>query len=273
MAERVDIATLPEKEALTLVQEHYRVSDNRARFILGLMRGEHDGDVLAPGAGKEPPNNPFSDLAFDPNQPRDQKGRWSDVPGGASTPSSGSASVAYKPSMSEADAERWAADSKLKDPMFHVTDEDNVPSIKERGFTLGWKKSFGSVWGTGIYVTPDRKAAEFYEIISDYPQRMELRVNVEKPLMIDLSAIPDDFDGAGLDYAAHKLPGGEKRFAELQKVVEPSRTEDTGTAALKAQMQENGFDALYIIDPEVTQEIGGTQVVVFDPKKVVVVSG
>lgn len=65
MAQRVDIATLPEKEALTLVRDHYRVGEVRAQWILGLMRGDHDGDVVSSEAGRDEDGlsaNPFSEM-------------------------------------------------------------------------------------------------------------------------------------------------------------------------------------------------------------------
>lgn len=60
----------------------------------------------------------------------------------------------WEPTMSLEDAERWAADSVIKDTMYHVTSRDAAELIKANGFI----PSVGS-YGEGIYVTSDPTSA------------------------------------------------------------------------------------------------------------------
>lgn len=60
----------------------------------------------------------------------------------------------WEPTMSLEDAERWAADSVIKDTMYHVTSRDSAELIKANGFT----PSVGS-YGEGIYLTSDPTSA------------------------------------------------------------------------------------------------------------------
>lgn len=76
------IGSLPKDEAALLAIRHMGAKDHEeALFMVALERGEISGDVLVEEGLNDLFDNPFSDLAFDPNEPRDEKGRWTRLAG------------------------------------------------------------------------------------------------------------------------------------------------------------------------------------------------
>lgn len=131
---------------------------------------------------------------------------------------------AWKPLMTEQEAEQWSAHSAYKQPVWHVTTPEAAKEIREHGFTLGNEVSFGSEFGAGIYLATDDATKKYYEDRirerGQEPVVLEGRVNVHHVLKLNMAKMPsaDDWDNSGISGVAKQLPGGRKRFTqECQK--------------------------------------------------------
>lgn len=216
----------------------------------------------------------------------------------------------WRPSMSREEAELWARESAIQHDVYHVTDAENVTSLKRNGFDLN-RSRFGRVWGNGVYVTPDENTAAMYENWAGGPARtLAIRLDVRKPLMVDVSRVreADDMHKYILKRVESRNPGiwktyvrhvedFEKRYWEavtegqaLADQAPPSRkrkvfidfmqqaiadgripTGSPSAAALNQTLQDYGYDSLHITETPITGRVGGNQIVIFDPKQVVII--
>jgi hypothetical protein len=215
---------------------------------------------------------------------------------------------AWKPSMTRAEAERWAADSALKQPYYHMTDGVNVPSLVEQGFNLQYR-SFGRVWGDGVYASNSDEALSIYT--REGSEQLTLRVNAQNVYHYDVSKASIGADPMSIeaiaaqhpqgsrllniyqeleDYRRQKqlelsmLPGGpsEARSALLKEARQRLNAETFGMADIRSKAitdwaKEQNIDAMSIenlpFNPSQLQDIGGEQLIVFDPKNVVIQVG
>ena len=131
----------------------------------------------------------------------------------------------WKPVMSAAEAERWAADSVVKQVVTHVTDLPSSNGIHQNGFNI--KKTVnGRVWGNGVYVGLNDETAEFYKKLRrDYfketPVTLNIRINVKNVLDVDVSNYdePMPLDFAYFENVADNIPGGRQRYIEINKQI------------------------------------------------------
>jgi hypothetical protein len=166
------------------------------------------------------------------------------------------APVEWQPSMSREQAERWAAGSQYQGDVYHVTPgAANARSIMEDGFDLS-KRKFGRMWGDGVYVSTDEGAADTYRRWTGRSAKtMTIKADVRNMLVFDLNHTRLDVP----DVVAQGLNITRKQAeARLKK-----KTVDE-------LLKDAGYDALQIIDR--IGASGGNQVVVFDPRKVTVIS-
>lgn len=175
--------------------------------------------------------------------------------------------VAYKPSMTQKEADLWAANSAHKTPVFHRTDTENVRAIQKEGFSLR-KTRFGRIWGNGVYMTDDPVARKKYaQWIGSSSKELELRINVRNVFVFD----SDMLDKKNypmfqrFEVIASTIPGGQERYNQLVKELFDE------AEAISRLLQENGYDALLITQRRFSEIVGGTQILVFDPKNVTVV--
>ena len=212
--------------------------------------------------------------------------------------------------MARSEADQWAKDSAFRDDVYHVTDAQNVTSLKQSGFDLT-RARFGRVWGNGVYVTPDDATADMYESWAGGPTgRLTIRLDVRRPLTVDVSRLRSSDDGhefilrraeaqnpgilakyaayqkrinddywdivQGAQKAADKAPPNERKRVYgriIQQAMADGRlpTGSPSSEALKRTLEDYGYDALYITESPLTARVAGVQIVIFDPKKVVIV--
>ena len=91
----------------------------------------------------------------------------------------------WQPSMSRADAELWAAQSKFKEDTYHVTPGvANERSIKANGFDLN-KREYGRMWGDGVYVGMDSTTAYMYMLwAGPSPRQLTIKVDFRNPFVL-----------------------------------------------------------------------------------------
>lgn len=208
-------------------------------------------------------------------------------------PSTHETPAGWKPSMSADEAKDWAKGSAIEEPLMHVTSKEGAEGISKEGFDLS-RKQFGKVWGEGVYATGDEDTAKIYsDQMASGGTVLHLHVKVQKPLRIKLSGKDSFYDEA----AAH-LPGGVSGFnqeveransehqdikneagrlyptdagKQMQHVIDKGGDKYAEAVALQRMAEKAGHDAFIIEEAAgATKGAGGNQVVVFNPKNVVV---
>jgi hypothetical protein len=168
----------------------------------------------------------------------------------------------WKPVMTSNEADRWAADSVYPASVFHVTTVDAAAAIRQTGFDLS-KRRWGRVWGIGIYAATDESTLDIYRTIAEPTcEVLELRVNVTRILPIRIGAARHR---TPLEYLLSRLPDGMVRFIEIRL-----RLTDVADA-IRHVVVAAGYDAIEIVEASFTPAIGGNQLVVYDPRSVVVI--
>lgn len=163
----------------------------------------------------------------------------------------------WSPSMSRADAELWAAQSAIKQDTYHVTPGvGNERAIKANGFDLS-RRQFGRMWGDGVYVGMDQNTADLYvQWSGSSARKLTIKTNVQNPYVF--------------------TPTGKKNFEKVDVVMEAlgitksraNKILNEVDGDISRILQNAGYDALHVN----IKGAGGNQMVIFDPKKVVVVN-
>jgi hypothetical protein len=165
--------------------------------------------------------------------------------------------------MTRAEAERWAAGSVFRAPVFHVTTVEAAASIRLHGFDLS-RRAGGRAWGNGVYAAVDRATRDRYmEHLGRFGVTLPVRVDVRRVLTIRIGPT------SGLPPVMQLLsvvPAGLRRFIDAG-LVAPDRA-----TALTRVLLDEGYDAVEIREDRFSASVGGNQVVVFDPRRVVVVN-
>lgn len=213
----------------------------------------------------------------------------------------------WRPAMDRATAMVWARDSVFNRPIFHITERPNVAFIKRRGFDF-MSKQFGRIWGNGIYGTDDQDALQFYARFLLDPVPLELCLNVRRVLSVDLSLIHASEQTR--DVILRHLANGVQRYGDELRMLlmrnsaifdEANRrfpvttsavpsaqltqlwrnraaflnnrgfVRDPAAEAIVVVLKQDGFEALQIVDVPFRPSVGGSQVVVFNPRQVVVI--
>lgn len=191
------------------------------------------------------------------------------------------AEIPWQPSMRQADAERWAAGTALPGTYLHYTAA--APKILRSGFDLGRAgEGAGAAYGLGVYLVPatESAASTFYRnLIGKDP--IEAVVKVSKPHTVAIDAVVlgqpslagEPIKVAGtmrvdpMKVAVLKgIPGAERK---LRKAMATS--ESVEEAVIKVLLAE-GYDAVVIENPKFSEAVGGTQVIVLDPRNVVAIN-
>ena len=88
----------------------------------------------------------------------------------------------WKPSMTRAEAKRWAKDSNFQGKFYHGTTSDGVAGIRKSGWNMG-KSRTGQMYGKGAYGT--RSAGDIATAFAGEGGKvMEIAFNVRKTLML-----------------------------------------------------------------------------------------
>ena len=176
--------------------------------------------------------------------------------------------------MSRAEASVWSAVSVRITPYFHVTSVDAASRIRREGFQLDdptlTLRGFGRFWGVGVYATPDPDVAARYVSFRGADNYvLELRVDVRRVLTVRLSR---PIVSHAMELIFDQVPNGLARYLKIGRAIKSERPEaDIRAEALTRLLRETGYDCLEIVELGFTPTIGGLQVVVFDPRNVVIV--
>jgi hypothetical protein len=166
--------------------------------------------------------------------------------------------------MTRAEADAWVADSVYPTSVFHVTTIEAAITIRRRGFDLS-RRSDGRAWGDGVYAALDQGTLGHYlRQLGARGVALELRVNVRRVLSLH---ILNSSRRLPLLQALAQIPDGLARFIDAG-LQAPNRA-----TAFTHVVTEAGYDALEIWEDRFTPEVGGNQLVVFDPRRVVVCDG
>ena len=174
--------------------------------------------------------------------------------------------------MSRTEADAWAAGSAFTEPVFHVTASVSAAAIRRVGFDLGYLQ-FGRAFGDGVYMTPSSLVASRYERMfrnsGVAAEILELRIDLRHLLTVHQPS------GSGTDVVTrilNAIPAGLSRYVEQIVRLTPTGLDAVAQArALSLVVSAAGYDALHVIDEGFTPRIGGTQIVVWDPKRIVVI--
>lgn len=158
----------------------------------------------------------------------------------------------WKPSMTRSAANEWAADSAIPGPVYHGTGvtekgivmapdklEQVIESITNEGFALQEKYTNGNMLGPGIYVTPEAGRAARYGTV------LELRVNVQNPLILEQRE-------------------WSRTYQRIIREMKKEGLQLSPQERIKWWVEKEGIDAI-----QITNAL--PQIVVFDPKNLVVV--
>jgi hypothetical protein len=171
--------------------------------------------------------------------------------------------------MPRREADEWSAVSILPGPVFHTTSRARALTIRLAGFDLD-QRLLGRTWGNGVYTTPSREVADFYTRFHDPdPVILELRIRVQR--LLDVRS-PTGSRHDAIRQALAAIPGGYGRFIdstlELRSIVPPPLVP---AEAFTQVVVEAGYDGIEIVEAGISAAVGGTQIVVYDPRKVSVV--
>jgi hypothetical protein len=225
-------------------------------------------------ASLDPRSERSDDLAnYDPSQPRvpggsptggeflgygakGVKGKWSQPrsegrrdssPGGSKSPPS------WKPSMSRDEAEHWAKDSAVKEDLYHGTTKvENADAIATHGFDVtkaGTTTGNRGFLGEGVYVSSTKGIAD---ILGDHfpgGRTLTLKANVRKVMS------HDEFT---------KLSSEVGFVQAVSRQYEKDNPKVVGPTRMAEIVQSRGYDGVMFTG-------GHSEMVVFDPKRIVVV--
>jgi hypothetical protein len=214
------------------------------------------------------------DLAnYDPSQPRvpggsptggeflgygagGAKGKWSQPRSEGrrdSSPSESKSPASWKPSMSRDEAERWAKDSAVKEDLYHgTTKKENSDAIAAHGFDVtkaGTTTGNRGFLGEGVYVSSTKGIAD---ILGDHfpgGKTLTLKSNVRKVMS------HDEFT---------KLSSEVGFVQAVSRQYEKDNPKVVGPTRMAEIVQSRGYDGVMFTG-------GHAEMVVFDPKRIVVV--
>jgi hypothetical protein len=210
----------------------------------------------------------------------------------------------WKPTMSAIEADAWGRDSVIRDVLTHVTTQPAAAGIEKEGFRLDLKEKMGRIWGEGTYLGMGPESAEYYKEWTKDPRTLKVRVNVKKVLDFDATGHSPTATQA-LDVLVEQL-GKRERFEQLSKEAEAKNDailrefqaarrkdpkayrgeagdkwlEDHGYVVDKLDrerriflnmLKSEGFDAIRVTAKTFTANVGGDQLIVLDPKRIVVI--
>ena len=169
---------------------------------------------------------------------------------------------AWQPVMTRAQAVRWAAESAFPSPVYHVTTVEAAAAIRVHGFDLG-RRAGGRAWGDGVYAAVDEATRDAYlRQLGSHGVALELRVAVNRVLRI---RIPFAGGRQPFEYVLAAIPDGLGRLV-MARLMTPDPA-----AALTQVIVQAGYDALEVLEDRFSWAIGGRQLVIFDPKRIVVI--
>lgn len=194
------------------------------------------------------------------------------------------------PVMTQDEALAWAKNqgTKYDKIVYHVTTPENAEAILKDGYKLGKKGIYTkgeALLGEGFYGATDWDTVELYQELALLQNKDQetigFAVNVQKPLRLTVTepkwwdygnnapwkgatpqGILDDFLGSVI---------GKKDLKALKQEIEGTNPGIGQSEILKKILQDMGYDSIIFITPGAEQYLGGSQIVVFDPRNVVAI--
>ena len=177
--------------------------------------------------------------------------------------------------MALKEAERWNKNSIIRETYSHVTEYSYVRLIMKDGFNTSGRK-FGKTWGNGVYLSNNREALNYYKKgFYGKGKEIQLKINVKKLLRWDMNV--DTTQGYTMKNAILRKAG--VKIEDYNKLID-SLKQQLGVSGADAEaftrlLKAKGYDGLEIIQKagEFNIGIGGSQIVIFDPKNISVLRG
>jgi hypothetical protein len=154
---------------------------------------------------------------------------------------------------------------------------ENVAAIEREGFDYRKQAGFGSVFGSGNYFALTKDVAEKYESVYDLKgistQRVEARINLHNPLLLDLSSISHHPDLR--QELLQQIPNGKEAYDAIFREMLTNRRHSIEARkipneAIRRTIQKAGYDGIIITDPNGIA--GGSQAIAFERSQIVVVT-
>jgi hypothetical protein len=243
--------------------------------------GKHDQRAHGLKGGQAALDNLISSGALAKTSEADKSNPLTSESRAALKKAQSSAASAWSPSMSRKDADAWAKDSAIKGDVFHASSSKNTSSLKREGFNVKKASGEGAVYAKGIYTASDKASVARYAKTGT--DTLTLRVNAKNPFTATVKSTINP----GLEVRTQILeatgPKGRNAFRQSltsRGLPDPgkraARYVDDATATTAA-LKASGHDALIIKGATqaiaLNPAVGGNQVLAFDPKQVVIVSG
>lgn len=179
----------------------------------------------------------------------------------------------------------------------HITTKAAAENIRREGFKPTGK-GFGGIWGEGIYAALNSDAIRFYALgISEKVEVLDLEISIINPLEIDVSAF--EYPDEAFYPVAEKIGMKAEFSTKLAEIEAQNRAIDAssdidvrqrgGRYRLAEYREANGFvfdpegvafgrvarttghDAIIIRDSHFRAEMGGNQIVVFNPENISII--
>jgi HK97 family phage portal protein len=173
--------------------------------------------------------------------------------------------------MSSAQADIWAKNSVVQNPMLHMTSESAATSIRQNGFSLD-RTAWGRVYGDGVYMSDKTDVVSIYRMEGG-GETLKLKINVTNPYHFETDEVPY----SGMRKLASELGSSPAELDRLSKILGTVDADERVTrnyaAAITKIAQDAGYDSLHIVpqSDRLLHSIGGDQWVIFDTKKVTVI--
>lgn len=159
----------------------------------------------------------------------------------------------------------------------HVTTIENAKAIKEQGFKPNIK-GFGQNYGPGVYISLDSPTTKFYS--GEGLETLKTVANIKKPFEISVETPRQSDPMMFVEQHQEFINGPWKGMGERPETLkirersyEIEAADNSGSVNGKAlAMQEyfiqQGHDGIVIKQKYPDADVGGNQLIVFDPKKV-----
>lgn len=169
----------------------------------------------------------------------------------------------WRPTMPRTEAERWASRSVFRRPVFHATTPTAAEAIQRSGFDLS-HRAFGRSLVDGIYATWDVSILSTYLTLhGEDAVALELKVDLGRVLTATVSERTRDHP---IIQVVRHVPGGVAKF-----VLESLRSGPPQDALLEVLRRE-GYDAVEVVERGFSPRVDGSQLVVFDHQRIVVIA-
>jgi len=168
--------------------------------------------------------------------------------------------VPWEPATTIEEAEKWAKNSKIKDTLYHST--DNASDIMKKGFSLDVPIKNGRVNGDGIYFADKLDDAYWGNDV------LKVKINVKNPLSYDDinygRGLPDSFRGTLKDMTRFGDDGFESNWSWVEELGEKHFKDYERHERITKVLSEMGVDA-------VTDTRTHAGINVFNPKDIMII--